>query len=83
MLTLNDGSPWLLLVCLLLFIGVVLGLYTEAGSGISNHPYTSPHDGGELASDLPPESLGRAAVEPILWRHATPVAREQPPAREL
>jgi hypothetical protein len=72
MFTLTDGSPWLLLVCLLMFIGVVIGLYTEQGSGIAHHPYTSPHDGGELGSDLPPESLGRAALEPTLWGHHAP-----------
>jgi hypothetical protein len=70
MTTLNDGSLWLLLVCVLMFIGVVIGCYTEGGSGIARHPYDSPHGAGELASDMPPESIGRAQLEPLLWRHA-------------
>jgi hypothetical protein len=64
---LHDGSPWVLLACLVIFAGVVVGLFTERGSGISYHPYTRPELGGQLASDLPPESIGRAELEPLLW----------------
>jgi putative drug exporter of the RND superfamily len=60
-----------LLACLILLAGVVVGLFTEAGSGISHHPYTKPDLGGELAADLPPESIGRAELESWLRRRAT------------
>ena len=66
---LHDGSGWLLLACLVMTVGVVVGLYTEAGSGIASHPYTRANGSGELASDLPPESIGRAELEPLLWGH--------------
>jgi hypothetical protein len=64
---LHDGSLWLVLVCVLMFAGVVVGLYTRTGSEISSHPYSNPEDGGEMASDLPPESMGREELEPRLW----------------
>ena len=64
----HNGSLWLLLACLIVFAGVVVGVMTNSGSGISSHPYNSPYDGGELASDLPPESIGRAEIEPLLRR---------------
>jgi hypothetical protein len=67
-ITLHDGSPWVVLACLVVIAGVIAGLFTEAGSGIATHPYSNPYIGGQLASDLPPESLGRAALEPILRR---------------
>jgi hypothetical protein len=37
---LHDGSLWLLLDCLVIFVGVVIGLFTEKGSAISHHPYS-------------------------------------------
>jgi hypothetical protein len=63
---LHDGSLWFLLACLVLFAGVAIGLFTEAGSGIARHPYSKPDLGGELGADLPPESIGRAELEPSL-----------------
>jgi hypothetical protein len=65
---LHDGSLLFVLACLVLLAGVVVGLFTKAGSGISHHPYTRPDLGGQLAADLPPESIGRAELEPRLWR---------------
>jgi len=67
---LHDGSPWLVLACLTTLVGVVMGVFTERGSGIAVHPYTRAEDGGELASDLPAESIGRPEFEPVLWGHA-------------
>jgi hypothetical protein len=64
----HDGSGWFLLACLAIFVGVVYGLFTDKGSGIAHHPYARPGLGGELASDLPPESLGRVELEPVLMR---------------
>ena len=74
---LHNGSPWLLLACLMILAGVVIGLFTEAGSGIASHPFTRPNGGGELASDLPPASIGRAEFEPILWGHPHPPKRHR------
>jgi len=65
---LHDGSPWLVLVCVLMFAGIVIGLFTDRGSGIGSHPFTKAGTGGQLASDLPPESLGRPEFEPVLKR---------------
>lgn len=65
---LHDGSPWLVLVCLLMFAGIVIGLFTERGSGIGSHPFTKAGTGGQLASDLPAESLGRPEFERVLQR---------------
>jgi hypothetical protein len=64
---LHDGTPWIILVCLLGFAGVVVGVYTRSGSGINAHPYTDAKDGGEMGSDLPEESMGREELEPLLW----------------
>jgi hypothetical protein len=44
---LHDGSGWVILACLTLFVGVVVGLYTPRGSEISSHPYAK---GGDLWS---------------------------------
>jgi hypothetical protein len=69
---LHNGSLWMLVACIVVFAGVVVGVMTNAGSGISSHPYENPYDGGELASDLPPESIGRAEIEPLLRRRHPP-----------
>jgi hypothetical protein len=67
---LHDGSLWFLVGCLAICAGVAIGLFTRNGSGISHHPYTRPDLGGQLAADLPPESIGRAELEPRLWRRS-------------
>ena len=59
----HDGSPWLILACVMVFAGVVIGLYTRSGSELSSHPYTK---GGELGADPPPETTGREELEPLL-----------------
>ena len=64
---LHDGTPWVILACVLMFAGVVVGLFTRSGSEISAHPYSDANDGGEMGSDLPQESMGRAELEPLLW----------------
>jgi hypothetical protein len=56
---LHDGTPWLLLACLVIFAGIVIGLYTETGSGISHHPYSKPERGGELVPDPSSDSITR------------------------
>ena len=62
---LHNGSPEFMLVVFMLLGSLALHL-TVRGSGIAQHPYSNPHDGGELASDLPPEAIGRAQLEPLL-----------------
>jgi hypothetical protein len=64
---LHDGSPWVVLACLVVFVGVVVGLYTRSGSGISSHPYEKAGDGGDLGTDMPSEATGREELETILW----------------
>jgi hypothetical protein len=64
----HHGSAWLLLACVVLFVGTVVGLMTETGSGIISRPYTNPYDGGALGSDLPPGAIGHADLEPYLPR---------------
>jgi hypothetical protein len=44
----HGGSLWLLLVCVLLVAGVVIGLFTRRGSGIDVHPYAKTSDADEL-----------------------------------
>jgi hypothetical protein len=64
---LHDGSLWFLLACLAIVAGMI-GMFTDSGSGITHHAYTKPGMGGELAADLPLESIGRAEAEPWLRR---------------
>ena len=65
--TWHDGSLWLIVACLTVFAGVVVGLYTRSGSEISAHPYTKVGDGSALGTDMPSEATGREEIEPVLW----------------
>jgi hypothetical protein len=65
---LHNGSPDLMLAVLALLAALVM-TQAVSGSGIAQHRYVKPEDGGELASDLPPESIGRPEIEPLLLRH--------------
>jgi S1-C subfamily serine protease len=62
---LHHGSLEFLLVVVALLVALVMN-QTVAGSGIARPPYAKPQDAGELASDLPPELIGRAQIEPLL-----------------
>jgi hypothetical protein len=64
---LHDGSPWLLLACVMVFAGVVIGLYTRSGREISSHPYARHGNSGELGTDLPSQITGREELEARLW----------------
>jgi hypothetical protein len=75
---LHNGSPDFMLAVLALFAALVMS-QTVTGSGIGQHPYVRPGHGGELASDLPPESIGRPEIEPLLLRH--PRNRTRPARR--
>jgi hypothetical protein len=65
--SLHDGSVWLPLACVMVFAGVVIGLYTRGGSEISSHPYVKGGNGGGVRTDLPSEATGREELEPRLW----------------
>jgi hypothetical protein len=64
---LHDGTPWVILACLVLLAGVVAGLYTRGGSEMDSHPYAKTGDGGETATDMPSEATGREELESVLW----------------
>jgi hypothetical protein len=63
---LTDGNPEFLAGIAAVLVALVQS-QTVADSGIDRHPYARTADGGELASDLPPESIGRPELEPLLW----------------
>jgi hypothetical protein len=63
---LQHGNPEFLFGVVALIAGLVQS-QSMGGGAISRHPYARSSDGGELASDLPPESIGRAQLEPLLW----------------
>ena len=65
--TWHDGSVWLIVACLTVFVGVVVGLYTRSGSEISAHPYARVGDGTAVGTDMPSEATGREEIEPVLW----------------
>ena len=65
--TWHDGSVWLIVACLTVFAGVVVGLYTRSGSEISTHPYAKVGDGSAPGTDMPSEATGREEIEPVLW----------------
>jgi hypothetical protein len=58
---------WLIVACLAILVGVVLGLYTRSGSEISEHPYDKVADGSAVGTDMPSEATGREEIEPLLW----------------
>lgn len=64
---LHDGSLWLMVACLTVFAGVVVGLFTRSGSETSAHPYEKGGNGGDLGTDMPPEASGREEFEAVLW----------------
>jgi hypothetical protein len=64
---LTDGNSEFLLGIVAVLVALVQS-QTVADSGIDRHPYARAGDGRGLASDLPPESIGRPELEPLLWR---------------
>jgi hypothetical protein len=63
---LQHGNPEFLVGVAALLAGLISS-QSVTGRDICRHPYARATDGGELASDLPPESIGRAQLEPLLW----------------
>jgi hypothetical protein len=83
MAELAGGSLIFLIVLILLFIGVVIALFTQGGSGVDHHPYRHVY-GGAPAADLPCEDFGGADRTSVterdvahVWRHRR---RAQDPA---
>lgn len=66
---LHSGRPDLMSAPLALLAALVMS-QTMSGSGIAQHPYAKAEDGGELASGLPLESIGRPEFKPLLVRPA-------------
>jgi hypothetical protein len=66
---LHNGSPDLMSTRPALFAALVMS-QTMSGSRIAQHPCAKAEDGGELASDLPLESIGRPEFEPLPVRPA-------------
>ena len=62
----HDGSVWLIVACLAVLVGVVVGLYTRSGSEISDHPYAKVGDGSAVGTDMPSEATGREEIEAVL-----------------
>jgi hypothetical protein len=62
-----DGHSWLLLACLVVLAAVVAAVWMSGNPAIGSHPYSKPTGSGELGSDMPPESIGRDELEPLLW----------------
>jgi hypothetical protein len=48
----------ILILCAVMFIGVVYGYYTVDGSGIAEHPYRDVH-GGAPGAFAPASAFGR------------------------
>ena len=63
---LHDGSVWLIVACLAVLVGDVVGLYTRSGSEISDHPYAKVGDGSAVGTDMPSEATGREEIEAVL-----------------
>jgi hypothetical protein len=61
------GPGWLLLACLVVLVGVVMGLYTRSGSEIASHPYAKGGNRGDLGTDMHSAASGRVEIEPHLW----------------
>jgi hypothetical protein len=53
---LTGGALIFLGVLLMLFVGVVIALFTQHGSGVDHHPYRHVY-GGAPAADLPCEDF--------------------------
>jgi hypothetical protein len=73
-MALHHGNPALLAAIVVLLAGLAWS-QTVAGSGIAEHPYSSPEFGGALGSDLPTEAIGRAELEALLVRRRRRASR--------
>jgi uncharacterized membrane protein len=65
------GGSWVILgVCIFMFVGVVIGYYTEKGSGIHARPYGKVY-GGAPGAFGPGEVSGRDSRERVDWSRGT------------
>jgi hypothetical protein len=57
----QEGALWLLLPCLVMYVGVLVALRRPSLAAISSHPDQQPGDDNRLATDMPPGRLRRTA----------------------
>jgi hypothetical protein len=69
-IALAGGSFVMLGFCVFLFFGVVIGYYTEKGSGINARPYGKIY-GGAPGAFGPGEVSGRDSRERVDWSRGT------------
>jgi hypothetical protein len=66
----RDGSLIIVAVCLWTFVGVVVGYYTQRGSGIIARPYGKVY-GGAPGAIGPGEVSGHDSRERVDWSRGT------------
>jgi hypothetical protein len=69
-MTLAPGSWVIVGFCVFLFVGVVVGYYTERGSGITTRPYGKVY-GGAPGAFGPGDVSGRDHREAVSWGRGT------------
>ena len=69
-MTLAPGSWVIVGFCVFLFVGVVVGYYTERGSGITTRPYGKVY-GGAPGAFGPGDVSGRDHRESVSWSRGT------------
>lgn len=69
-MTLAPGSWIIVGFCVFLFVGVVVGYYTERGSGITTRPYGKVY-GGAPGAFGPGDVSGRDHRESVSWSRGT------------
>ena len=69
-MTIAPGSWVIVGFCVFLFVGVVVGYYTERGSGITARPYTKVY-GGAPGAYGPGDVSGRDHRESVSWSRGT------------
>jgi hypothetical protein len=63
---LHNGSLWVIVACVAMFVGGGVFLYSRAGSGINAHPYAKGGDGRAPGTDMPAEATGREEMQQVL-----------------
>jgi hypothetical protein len=69
-MTLAPGSWVIVGFCVFVFVGLVVGYYTERGSGITARPYTKVY-GGAPGAYGPGDVSGRDHRESVSWSRGT------------
>jgi hypothetical protein len=69
-IALADGSWVILGVMVLMFVGIVIGYYTQVGSGITARPYGKIY-GGAPGAIGPGDVSGKDHREAVAWSRGT------------